>query len=315
MTSLILQRIGLGVLTLVLVSLLIFVGTEILPGDVASSVLGTEASQQAVTALREQLGLNDPAVVRYARWIGGIATGDLGRSLASGVPIAELISGRLYNTFLLALTTAAVFIPISVGLGILAATYERSSFNRVVNVLGLVALSVPQYFIAYLMIFLFAVKLGWLPSVAAITPETSWSFRLSAMVLPALTMGFSIAAHLMRMTRVAIRDVMREPYIEMALLKGISRPRTVVGHALPNAIAPILNVVGVSLAHLVVGVVVVEVVFVYPGIGQLLVDAVSVHDVPLVQACGLIFAGTYVVINAVVDILAVAANPRLRLPK
>ncbi len=315
MAWLILQRTGLGVLTLFLVTLVVFVGTEILPGDVAASVLGTEASEQAVQALREKLGLNDPAALRYWNWLSGILVGDFGHSLASGAPIADLISGRLVNTLLLALAAAIAFIPVSIVLGILAATYERSFLARLVDLLGLTAISVPQFFIAYLLIFLFAVKFGWLPSVAAITPETPWQFRLAAMVLPVMTMGFGIASHVMRLTSVAIQDVMREPYIEMAMLKGGGRLEVVARHALPNAVAPIINVIGVSLAHLIVGVVVVEVVFVYPGIGQLLVDAVSVHDVPLVQACGLIFAVTYVVINAAVDILAVATNPRLRMPK
>lgn len=312
MLRLVATRFGLGILTLLAVSVLIFAGTEILPGDVAQAILGQTATPAAVEAIRQSLGLNQPAALRYWHWLWGFLHGNLGASLANGRPIAALIDFRLLNTLFLAATAAVVAVPLAVGLGILAAIRRNGILDRTVNLLSLSAISVPDFFIGYVLILIFAVRLGWLPSLATVSADMSFLARLQAIALPAATLMLVVLAHMMRMTRAAIIDIMSRPFIETAFLKGLPRWRVVVAHALPNSLAPIAYVVTINLAYLVVGVVVTEVVFVYPGIGQLMVDAVSKRDIPIIQACGLIFGGTYVALNMLADILSILANPRLR---
>jgi peptide/nickel transport system permease protein len=309
------QRLSLGLLTLLAVSVLIFAGTEILPGDVATAILGQSATPEAVEAIRKSLGLHDPAIVRYWHWLTSILQGDLGHSLANNRPIAPQISGRLLNTLFLASVAAIVSVPLSVGLGIVAAINQNKPFDRIVNVITLSTISVPEFFVAYILIIVFSVQLGWFPSLSDVTSDMSFGDRLIAVALPATTLTLVVVAHMMRLTRAAVISVMSSPYIEMAFLKGIPKWRIVVEHALPNALAPIINVIAINLAYLIVGVIVVEIVFVYPGMGQLLVDAVSKRDVPVVQACGLIFASTYVGLNMIADLLAILSNPRLRHPR
>jgi peptide/nickel transport system permease protein len=309
------QRLTLGVLTLLVVSALIFAGTEILPGDVATAILGDVATPSAIEAIRRELGLDQHVVIRYWHWLSGFATGDLGNSLANGRSVSSQLSFRLENTLFLGLVAASVAVPLAVGLGIAAAINRNEMFDRLINVVTLSAISLPQFFVGYVLILLIAVKLGWFPSLAAVAPGMSVGQRLYITALPAATLTLGTLAHMMRMTRASIIGVMSHPYIEMAFLKGIPRWRIVVQHALPNALGPIINVIALNLAWLIVGVIVVEVVFVYPGIGQLMVDAVSVRDVPVVQACGLIFAATYVFLNMLADLLAIISNPRLRVPK
>jgi peptide/nickel transport system permease protein len=313
--SLLARRLALGVLTILVTSVLIFAGTEVLPGDVATAILGQSATPEAVEAIRKSLGLHDPAVVRYLRWLGHFFQGDLGTSLANGRPIAHLIAFRLANTLFLATVAAVVSVPLSVALGIVTAIRQNSAFDRAVNVASLMAISFPEFFIAYVLVILVAVNLGWFPSLSAVSPEMGFFERLDMVALPATTLVLVVLAHMMRMTRASVIGVMSSPYIEMAVLKGLADWRVVVQHALPNALAPIINVVALNLAYLIVGIIVVEVVFVYPGMGQLMVDAVAKRDVPVVQACGLIFAGTYVGLNMIADILAILSNPRLRRPR
>jgi peptide/nickel transport system permease protein len=302
-------------LTLFVVSVLVFVGTEILPGDVATAVLGNFATPEAVEAIRRDLGLYDPALTRYWNWLHGIAHGDLGKSLANGRPVIDQLIFRLQNTLFLASIAAGVAIPLSIGLGIVAAIKRNGVFDRIINMTSLTAISLPQFFIGYILILVFAVKLGWFPSLSSVAPEMKFGHRLYIITLPAVTLALATLAHVMRMTRASILGVMSHPFIEMAILKGISRWRIVVQHALPNALGPIINVIALNLAWLIVGVIVVEVVFVYPGVGQLMVDAVSKRDVPVVQACALFFAATYVFLNIVADLLAIMSNPLLRAPK
>lgn len=315
MSRLIAQRLALGLLTLLAVSVLIFVGTEILPGDVATAILGRSATPETVEAIRASLGLHDPAPVRYGRWLSGFVRGDLGTSLASRRPVADQLGFRLRNTLFLAVLAAGVSVPLAIGLGLVTAMTENRLFDRAVNAATLALISVPEFFIGYVLILVVAVQLGWLPSLSAISSEMTFGQRLQITALPAATLSMGVVAHMLRMTRAAVLAVMASPFIEMAVLKGLATWRIVVQHALPNALAPIANVVAFNLAYLVVGVVVVEVVFVYPGMGQLMVDAVSLRDVPVVQACGLIFAGTYVGLNLVADVAAIVSNPRLRHPR
>jgi len=313
--NLVLKRAALGLITLWAASVLIFAGTQILPGDLAQAVLQNNATPENVAALREELGLDRPAVERYAEWLGNAVHGDLGTSLVNHRDVAQDLAPRLYNTFFLALYAALIAVPLSVGLGVLAAAWQGSAFDSAANAVTLLAISLPEYFLGYLLIKWVAVQWGLFPVLASVTPETSFAERLYMTFLPMLTLVLVIVAHIMRMTRASVISVMSSPYIEMAVLKGLAKWRVVVEHALPNALAPIINVVALNLAYLIVGVVVIEVVFVYPGLGQSMVDAVSKRDVPVVQACGLIFAAVFISLNMIADILTIVSNPRLRHPR
>ena len=304
------MRIALGIGLLFIVSLVIFGATELLPGDLANELLGQSATPETLAALREQLGLNDPAPVRYWNWLTGALTGDFGVSLANGRPIADLIGARLGNTVFLALYAAALSVPISLILGILAALWRNSIFDRTANAGALTAISFPEFFVAYILV-LWLAQTGLFHSMVRINPTTTFGDRLYMTFLPALTLMLVVTAHMMRMTRAAIINLMASPYIEMARLKGMSPLRIVLRHALPNALAPIINVIALNLAYLITGVVVVEVVFVYPGLGQLMVDAVSNRDIAVVQAVALIFAAAYVALNLLADVLSTITNPRL----
>lgn len=323
----ILQRLALGLLTLLVVSIVIFVAVNMLPGDFAESILGQGATPEAVAAIREDLGLNKPPVTRYFEWLGGAVRGDLGTSFAqanfasftgtdSGAKtVAEQIGPRFANTMFLAGVTAVIAVPFAVGLGILAALYRNSIFDRAANILTLASISSPEFFLAYILILFLAVLNPILPSLSNIYEGMALSERLEKSMLPALTLTMVVTAHMMRMTRAAIINLLASPYIEMARLKGLSPMRVIVKHALPNALAPIINVIALNLAYLITGVVVVEVVFVYPGIGQLFVDSVKIRDIPVVQACCLTFAAAYILLNLTADILSILSNPRLRHPK
>ena len=312
MLRLIANRLGLGVVTLFAVSILIFVCTQILPGDVASAVLGQGATPETLAAFRKELGLNVPAYQRYFNWLWGALHGDLGVAMTNKRVIIDELLPRLYNTLFLAGYAALIAIPLSVGLGILAAINEGKFVDKASNVLTLITISVPEFFIAYLLIILFVVNLEWFPSLATVFPGISFSERVYITTLPALALTLLVAAHMLRMTRSSVLSVMSSPYIEMAFLKGATRSRVIARHALPNAAAPIITVVALNIAYLVVGVVVLESVFVYPGIGQLMVDAVAKRDVPAIQACGLVFAGVFVILNTLADVLMIMINPPLR---
>lgn len=313
--KLVAQRIALGILLLLAVSVLIFAGTQILPGDVAQSILGQSATPQALANLREELGLNDPAYIRYFRWLGGVLTGDLGKALTSGQDIATSLGKRFWNTLFLAFWAALLSIPLAIAAGLVAVRYRNGPVDKAISGFALASTSLPEFFIGYLLIYFVAVKMQWLPSVSTVYDGMPFLDRLKAITLPALALTFVVFAHMMRMTRAAILNVMQSAYIETAELKGLRPIEVIRRHAFPNAIAPIVNVVMLNLAFLVVGVVVVEVIFVYPGMGQYLVDHVSKRDVPVVQACGLIFAAVYIGLNIIADVTAIVTNPRLRHPK
>lgn len=313
--KLIAQRLALGILLLLAVSVLIFVGTQILPGDVAQSILGQAATPQALENLRRELGLNDPAYIRYLKWLGGVLQGDLGTALSNGQDIGTQLGKRLGNTLFLAGVAAVISVPLAIFLGLLAVRYRNRWPDKLISAATLASISLPEFFIGYLLIYFVAVKLGWFPSVSTVYDGMSLGQRLQAVALPAATLTLVVLAHMMRMTRAAILNVMQSAYIETAELKGLSAFSIIRKHAFPNAIAPIVNVVMLNLAYLVVGVVVVEVIFVYPGMGQYLVDHVAKRDVPVVQACGLIFAAVYIGLNIIADLVAIVSNPRLRHPK
>ena len=309
------QRIGLGLLTLFVVSVIIFLGVSMLPGDAAEAILGQAATPETVAILRTQLGLDLPAHQRYLQWLGNMLQGDFGTSIGSGREIGEIIGARFANTLFLAAFAAVISVPLALILGILAALYRNSVYDRTVNVVTLSSISTPEFFVAYVLILFVSVKAGWFPSLANIQGDLDFIDRLDKTFLPAVTLTLVSVAYMMRMTRAAIINLLSQSYIEMATLKGMRKARVIIRHALPNAWAPIVNVIVLNLAYLIVGVVVVEVVFVYPGLGQLLVDAVQRRDMPVVQACCLIFAATYVTLNLVADVLSILTNPRLLHPK
>ena len=309
------QRLALGLLTLFAVSLIIFGAVELLPGDLAEAILGQAALPDTVAAFRRELRLDLPPHERYIEWLVAILQGDFGRSLANQREISELIAGRFGNTLFLASFAAVIAVPLALFLGILAALYRNSLYDRLVNIVTLTSISSPEFFVAYILIYWFANTWGLLPSISNVHGDTSFVERLYRTFLPALTLTLVVVAHMMRMTRAAIINLLASPYIEMANLKGMSRMRVVVHHALPNAWAPIINVIAINLAYLIVGVVVVEVVFVYPGLGQLLIDSVSKRDIPVVQASSLIFAVTFILLNLTADVFSILTNPRLMHPK
>ena len=277
-------RLLLGVVTLFAVSVVIFSAVNMLPGNFATEVLGQSATEATVAAFQHRLGLDQPAPERYVKWVSGIVHGDLGNSLSSTedapMPVAGIIMHRLRNTLLLAGVTAVIAVPLSLLLGLFAALYRGSLFDRAVNGVTLATISFPEFFMAYALMVFLAVKWRWFPTLSTINDGIGYGELAWRLALPVTTLTLGIVAHMMRMTRSAIVAILANPYIEMARYKGASPARIVFRHALPNAWAPIANVVAVNLAYLVVGVVVVEAVFVYPGIGQTMVDAVRTRDIP-----------------------------------
>ena len=314
MLKFILTRVALGLLSLLAVTLLIFAATEILPGDVASAVLGQGATPETLAAFRHELGLDRSAYVRYFEWLNGALHGDLGNALTNKREILPDLMKKFNNTLFLAGMAALVAVPLAVGLGIIAAINEGKWQDKLANIVSLATISVPEFFTAYILILVFAVKLRWFPSLSTIFDGMPLGQMLMKIALPALTLTMLVTAHMMRMTRSSVLSIMSQPYIEMAFLKGMPRSRVIMKHALPNAAAPIISVVALNLAYLIVGVVVIEVVFVYPGVGQYMVDGVTKRDLPVIQACGLLFAATFITLNTVADVLAILANPRLRKP-
>ncbi len=309
------KRLGLGFLTVIVLAVLVLVGVEALPGDLATAVLGQSATPENVAAFRKELKLDLPPHVRYFSWLGDFMKGELGNSLANKRPVAQLIGWRFANTMFLASTAAVISVPLAILLGLLAALYRDTWFDNAISTSTLSAISFPEFFVAYILIALLSVQVIIFPSISAINDQMSFWEKIHAIVLPSLTLTFIVTAHMMRQTRAAIINVLASSYIEMAHLKGLKRMRVIVLHAFPNALSPVINVVAINLAYLIVGVVIVEVVFVYPGLGQLLVDSVSKRDIPVVQASGLIFAAVYVSLNLLADILSILSNPRLLHPR
>lgn len=315
MGRLILGRLLQGLVTLWLVSILVFIGTQLLPGDVAASILGQNATPGALEAIRRDLGLNDPAPLRYFQWLSGFVQGDLGMSLSNRQPVSELLWPRFWNTMGLAAYAAVVGVPLATGLGVLSAMLRGSVFDRVSNIAALALVSFPEYFLGLLLILFFSVKWSLLPSLADVYPGMGFGAWIRATTLPMIVLLLVTAAQILRMTRTAVLSVMDSPYIETAWLKGMRTGRVVLRHAAPNAVAPVINVVAFNIAYLITGVVLVEVVFNYNGLGRFMVDAVSKRDLPMVQAAAMVFGAVYVLLNMVADIGAIAANPRLRKPR
>ena len=316
MLVLILKRLGVGLVTVVAVSLIIFFGTKILPGDAAQIRLGQSATPENIAAFRARLGLDQPYYVQYLSWAKDFLTGNMGTSLASDVPITDLIADRYKNTVFVACLTAAIGVPISLALGIVAAMYPRSLYDRILTLLSVSLVAAPEFLTATILVLLFVFALGVGNAIVMGSTEGKGIFELIAhFALPITTLCFVIASQLIRMSRAAVLNVMSSPYIEMAILKGVPRRRIIFRHALLNAVGPIVNVVALNLAYLVTGVIVVEVYFGYNGLATLIVQGVQTRDYVMIQGLGMIFCLTYVVLMLIADIAAYASNARLRHPK
>ena len=309
---LVINRLFIAVITLLIVSFAVFFATSMLPGDTASILLGQAATPEAVAGLRKAMHLDDPAILRFLEWLLGLMRGDLGTSYANNMPVAELIGRRLVATLELAAITTLVSVPLALLLGITSAMLRGSYYDRIVTIVSIGVISVPEFMVATLAVLLFAVYLRWLPALSSISEAHTLFDLLKIYAMPVITLTFVISAQMIRMTRAALIETLKTPYVEMALLKGASRGRMVFRHALPNALGPIVNAVALSLSYLVGGVIIVETIFNYPGIAKLMVDAVATRDLPLIQSCAMIFCLGYLLLITVADIVAILSNPRLR---
>ena len=314
--GLVLRRLLVGIGTLFFVSIIVFLGTQVLPGDAAQIRMGQDATPENVAALRTRLGLDQPLHVQYLSWLGGFVSGNLGMSLANEAPVADMIAARWYNTVVVALLTASVAVPVSVALGLLAAMWPGSAFDRSLTVFNVALVASPEFFVATCLVAVFVLSLNMGAAVVVGSAEGKSLFGLlQHFIYPVLTLAIVTSSQMIRMTRAALLNVLTAPYVEMAMLKGVPRRRLVLRHALPNAVGPIVNVIALNLAYLISGVVVVEVYFSYPGLAVLMVQAVQTRDFIVVQTIGMMFCGAYVAIILVADIVAILSNPRLRYPK
>jgi peptide/nickel transport system permease protein len=309
---LIAQRLVLALFTLLLVSFLIFAVLEILPGDVATRILGRDATAETLAALRERMHLADPALVRYGRWLSGVLVGDFGQSMVSARPVGEVLAPRVINTVFLSVYAFLIYLPLATIPALIQAVRRDRSADHLLSILTLVLLSLPDFLLGTLLLIAFVLIIPVLPAMSTVDHTSGFGEYLRATTLPALTLAIVMAVYAVRMLRDNLIEVLDAEYIRMAELRGVPPGRVVWRHALPNALVPTLNVTALNLAYLVGGVVVVEKVFAYPGFGSLLVDSLQLRDFPLIEATILISAGVYVAANFLADAAAVLLNPKLR---
>ncbi|SLM61567.1 ABC transporter, permease protein [Dickeya aquatica] len=307
-----LQRLLAGVVMVAVVSLLIFAGIQLLPGNAATAILGQTATPEAVRALNAQLGLDKPALARYVGWLWGVLQGDFGQSFTRRQAIAPVLAWRLENTLFLAGCTALIAVPLALLMGFLSVRFQGSLLDRLLNLLARIAVALPEFFSGYLLILIFSITLFWLPSNSSVSAGMSLGAHLGAIALPCLTLVLAVLGHMSNMTRAALISAQNAAYVDTALLKGLSPSAILLRHVLPNAWGPIINVIVLNLAYLMVGVVIVENVFVYPGLGQYMVDSISKRDMPVIQGCALVLAAIYILLNLLADVVSLMANPRLR---
>jgi peptide/nickel transport system permease protein len=313
LTRLIVRRLALGVLTLFLISLVVYAAVLALPGDAATAILGKDATPERIAALRDQLNLNDSVVSQYLSWIGGVLTGSFGESAATQQPVSELLSDRVANTAFLVFVAAVVAIPLSIGIGVWTAMRRDRPVDHVLSNGSLVLAALPEFVIGIGLILLFATSVfHWFPAVSLLAPdEKAWSDP-SVVVLPAATLVLAVTPYISRIMRGSMIEVLESEYVTMARLKGLSERTVIWRHAVPNAIVPAIQVTALQLAWMAGGVVVVEFVFSYPGIGSLFIDAVNNRDMPVVQTITILAAAIYVVLNLLADLATIAVTPRLR---
>jgi peptide/nickel transport system permease protein len=309
---LIARRSLLSAATLLLVSGFVFFVLEVLPGDVATRILGRDATPESLQLLREQLGLDQPVLTRYLAWLGGLLTGDLGQSLVSSRSVAEILGPRIFNTLALSVYAFLLYLPLTVIPAVIQALNRDRAADQVLSVVTLVLLSMPDFLLATILLLIFVLWIPLLPAISLVDESSSFAEYMSAMTLPALTLAIVMAVYAVRMLRDNLIEVLDSDYVRMAELKGLSRIRVLLRHALPNALVPTLNVTALNLAYLIGGVVVVEKVFSYPGFGTLLVDSLQLRDLPVIEATVMLASLVYVVANLVADLGAILLNPRLR---
>jgi peptide/nickel transport system permease protein len=310
--GLIVRRLLLGVLVMFLVSIVVFVATQAL-GDPARAILGRDATPDRLAALQKELNLNHSLVSQYFSWLGGLLHGDLGNSLAAQAPVTKLLGPRLLNSAVLVVIAAVVSIPLSIAIGSWAAFRREKTFDNITTNLLLALAALPEFVVAVLLVLLFATTVfHWLPAISPVPPGTKpWDFP-KGLVLPVATLVIVVAPYVARIMRASMVEVLESDYVEMARLKGLPERTVLVRHALPNAIGPVFQVIAINLAYLAGGLVIIEYVFNYPGIGSALQDAVVNHDLPVVQALAMLIAGVYVVLNLLADVATILVTPRLR---
>lgn len=309
---LIVRRVLLSAVTLLLVSAFVFLILEVLPGDVATRILGRDATPESLQLLREQLGLDQPVLTRYLSWLSGLLTGDLGQSLVSNRSVSEILAPRIFNTLALSVYAFLLYLPLTVIPAVIQALNRDRAADQALSVVTLVLLSMPDFLLATILLLIFVLWIPVLPAISLVDESSSFREYASAMTLPALTLAIVMAVYAVRMLRDNLIEVLDSDYVRMAELKGLSRMRVLLRHAIPNALVPTLNVTALNLAYLIGGVVVVEKVFSYPGFGTLLVDSLQLRDLPVIEATVMIAALVYVSANLVADIGAILLNPRLR---
>lgn len=312
MGRLVVQRLSLAIMVLTFVALLVFIMVELLPGDAATAYLGRDATPEEIAQVRVTLALDRPAPERFLAWAGGLLRGDLGVSLARGEPINAFLWMRLRNSLVLGLTAALVGFPLAIGLGIIAGLTHDRLPDLLLSTLALIGMSLPEFVTATLLIYLFSIQWRLFPAIALINPDAPLSKLLPNIVLPILTLIILLTAYLLRVMRTSIIEVMRSDYIRVAHMKGLTRFWIVVRHALPNALLPTLTIAALTIAWLIGGLLVIETIFNYPGIGTLLLNAIQDRDLPLVQSIAMVMAVIYVITNLVADLLTLVLNPRLR---
>jgi len=314
----ILRRLGFLLLTFLLTSIIIFAVTQWLPGDVCRIILGREAGESSLIACRQELGLDEPLPVQYLRWLGDFMRGDWGQSFSTRSAIYPVVMGRLRNTFLLAVVTLIIAIPLAVGLGVIAGLRENKSTDNVINVFSLSVVGLPEFVTGIILIQIFAFEfrkwgLPSLPANSSIRPETGFFEALPMLVLPALTATLVLLAYIARLTRAGVIEEMKQPYVRTAELKGLPRRVVIVKHVLRNALLPTITVIAISFGWLISGLVVIENVFNYPGLGRMLVFAIDRRDLPLLQAVTMITVVAFALANLAADLIYAYLNPRIRL--
>jgi peptide/nickel transport system permease protein len=313
MIAYMLRRVGFLGLTLLLTSIIIFTTTQLLPGDVARVILGREAGQAQVDKLRQDLGLNDPPPVQYVRWLGRFVSGDWGKSYSTDADIRPLVSERLRNSLMLAGLTLVVAVPLAIALGVVAGLNENKLIDNVVSIGALAVVGLPEFITGVILIEIFALKLHWLPANSSIRVGTSFAEAFPFLVLPALTATLVLLAYIARLTRAGVAEEMKRPYVRTAVLKGLPPSTVIIKHVLRNALMPTITVVAISFGWLIGGLIVIENVFNYPGLGRLLVFAIDRRDLPLLQAITMVTVLGFALANLAADLLYVYLNPRIRL--
>lgn len=312
MITLVVRRLFLALVTLFLISLIVFIGVEALPGDSATGYLGQFATPESLAALREEFGLNDPIQVRYFNWLKDILRGDLGTSMVKRKPVAELIGNRFRNTVVLTIAASLVGIPLAIILGVIAGLTRDKWPDVIISTTSIIAMTLPGFVTATVLIYIFAIRLEWFPAITLVPTDVPVIELLPNIILPIITLTLIMVAHILRLVRTNMIDVMVSEYVQMARLKGVPVMQIVFKHALPNAMLPTINIVALTIAWLVGGVAIIETVFNYPGIGKLLIGAITDRDFALVQGIAIILSGIYIALNLIADLLSMVLNPKLR---